>query len=570
MQKNLQPQVTKFMMSGHPSSLSSLSNNNKNPPPLSSKPLPSTFGQQQEPEEQLHSISQSSAPVGQSSNLEPTTSSVSHTHFPEQPGQSGQRTQNAVVDLNPSSPSLPPVCQQARQSSGHHVHVVSSSQQPTNSSVSEPHSASTGGGKPPGPGSGLVPKTAGTSGPKFPSSGALSSSPSSPPSSKPQQTVSSSSPCSPPSQWTTPGVSSRPPQPVLSGRPSSGGITSSTTAFNSKLPSGALHSHKSGPLSSASSVPIKLPNISKVPTRAISLPSKLNEVSTSFTKPSKAVGVRTSSQGPLPSGLSVKENSKHLASSVLKAPTSAKPSLQSSSVKHMTSISKSSHSHSSKTLSSQASSTKQVPSLMLTPSKSTSVGQVSKNTATTPLKPGLVSTSHKEEKCGLNAAPLPSKSTLTMPPPPPPTAVKRVAPAITTSQASVTTMNDEELALKLHQELNSSPRVPRLPRVRQTNITHQLTSSSQSLTVTPAKRSASAMTTPAGSSQKDHHLVNTCFVLGLLLLASPQYLCRRSAAVVLKCLMVDKHSCCCHRFCLICWAPLCELCFRGCPGCKAK
>ncbi len=127
-----------------------------------------------------------------------------------------------------------------------------------------------------------------------------------------------------------------------------------------------------------------------------------------------------------------------------------------------------------------------------------------------------------------------------------------------------------QLALKLHQELNSSPRVPRLPRVRQTNITHQLTSSSQSLTVTPAKRSASAMTTPAGSSQKDHHLVNTCFVLGLLLLASPQYLCRRSAAVVLKCLMVDKHSCCCHRFCLICWAPLCELCFRGCPGCKAK
>jgi hypothetical protein len=68
-------------------------------------------------------------------------------------------------------------------------------------------------------------------------------------------------------------------------------------------------------------------------------------------------------------------------------------------------------------------------------------------------------------------------------------------------------MNDEELALKLHQELNSSPRVPRLPRVRQTNTTHQLTSSSQSLTVTPAKRSASAMTTPAGSSQKDHHLV---------------------------------------------------------------
>jgi hypothetical protein len=83
---------------------------------------------------------------------------------------------------------------------------------------------------------------------------------------------------------------------------------------------------------------------------------------------------------------------------------------------------------------------------MSTPSKSTSVGQVSKNTATTPLKPGLVSTSHKEEKCGLNAAPLPSKSTLTMPPPPPPTAVKRVAPAIATSQAtSVTTMNDEEV-----------------------------------------------------------------------------------------------------------------------------
>jgi hypothetical protein len=99
-----------------------------------------------------------------------------------------------------------------------------------------------------------------------------------------------------------------------------------------------------------------------------------------------------------------------------------------------------------------------------------------------------------------------------------------------------------QLALKLHQELNSSPRVPRLPRVRQSNITHQLTSSSQSLTVTPAKRSASAMTTPAGSSQKDHHLVNTCFVLGLLLLASPQYLCRCSAAVLVMCLMVDKKA----------------------------
>ncbi|MCI31330.1 putative RING/FYVE/PHD zinc finger protein, partial [Trifolium medium] len=39
-------------------------------------------------------------------------------------------------------------------------------------------------------------------------------------------------------------------------------------------------------------------------------------------------------------------------------------------------------------------------------------------------------------------------------------------------------LSDEELALLLHQELNSSPRVPRVPRARHTGSLPQLTSTS--------------------------------------------------------------------------------------------
>eukprot|EP00268_Persea_americana_P064908 TRINITY_DN8595_c0_g1_i4.p1 TRINITY_DN8595_c0_g1~~TRINITY_DN8595_c0_g1_i4.p1 ORF type:complete len:1187 (+),score=321.18 TRINITY_DN8595_c0_g1_i4:422-3982(+) len=58
-----------------------------------------------------------------------------------------------------------------------------------------------------------------------------------------------------------------------------------------------------------------------------------------------------------------------------------------------------------------------------------------------------------------------------------------------------TTLSDEELALLLHQELNSSPRVPRVPRVRHTGSIPQL--SSPTATSMLAKRTSS-------SGAKDH------------------------------------------------------------------
>ncbi|XP_021900330.1 uncharacterized protein LOC110816440 isoform X2 [Carica papaya] len=64
---------------------------------------------------------------------------------------------------------------------------------------------------------------------------------------------------------------------------------------------------------------------------------------------------------------------------------------------------------------------------------------------------------------------------------------------------SSTTLSDEELALLLHQELNSSPRVPRVPRVRNAGSLPQLASSTAMSTLT--KRTSS-------SGGKDHGLVS--------------------------------------------------------------
>ncbi|KAK8586000.1 hypothetical protein V6N13_130526 [Hibiscus sabdariffa] len=60
------------------------------------------------------------------------------------------------------------------------------------------------------------------------------------------------------------------------------------------------------------------------------------------------------------------------------------------------------------------------------------------------------------------------------------------------------TLSDEELALLLHQELNSSPRVPRVPRVRQTGSFPQLASATATSML--IKRTSS-------SGRKDHSLV---------------------------------------------------------------
>ncbi|KAK8489098.1 hypothetical protein V6N13_046833 [Hibiscus sabdariffa] len=60
------------------------------------------------------------------------------------------------------------------------------------------------------------------------------------------------------------------------------------------------------------------------------------------------------------------------------------------------------------------------------------------------------------------------------------------------------TLSDEELALLLHQELNSSPRVPRVPRVRQTGSFPQLAS---------ATATSMLMKRASSSGGKDHSLV---------------------------------------------------------------
>ncbi|GMJ00484.1 hypothetical protein like AT1G32810 [Hibiscus trionum] len=60
------------------------------------------------------------------------------------------------------------------------------------------------------------------------------------------------------------------------------------------------------------------------------------------------------------------------------------------------------------------------------------------------------------------------------------------------------TLSDEELALLLHQELNSSPRVPRVPRVRQTGSFPQLAS---------ATATSILMKRTSSSGGKDHSLV---------------------------------------------------------------
>ncbi|GAQ85164.1 RING/FYVE/PHD zinc finger superfamily protein [Klebsormidium nitens] len=86
-------------------------------------------------------------------------------------------------------------------------------------------------------------------------------------------------------------------------------------------------------------------------------------------------------------------------------------------------------------------------------------------------------------------APPNPKGMAEMPPPPPPAAPKR--PAVTRSGSEPHSMNDEELALLLHQELNSSPRMPRVSRSKKPGANG----------VIPSKRSSSVLATPVRRSQ---------------------------------------------------------------------
>lgn len=81
------------------------------------------------------------------------------------------------------------------------------------------------------------------------------------------------------------------------------------------------------------------------------------------------------------------------------------------------------------------------------------------------------------------ALPIP-KGMAEMPPPPPPAAPKR--PAVARSGSDLHPMNDQELALLLHQELNSSPRMPRVSRSKKPGANG----------VVSSKRSNSPLATP--------------------------------------------------------------------------
>lgn len=113
-------------------------------------------------------------------------------------------------------------------------------------------------------------------------------------------------------------------------------------------------------------------------------------------------------------------------------------------------------------------------------------------------KHAITGTAHKNEKSSLLAAQSVLKATTAMP-----------SAHSQASNSVPTTLSDEALALLLHQQLNSSPRVPRVPRVRHAGNIPQLASSSTPSSGTNVKRPTTV--TPqcnSVSGQKDHNLVS--------------------------------------------------------------
>jgi hypothetical protein len=107
-------------------------------------------------------------------------------------------------------------------------------------------------------------------------------------------------------------------------------------------------------------------------------------------------------------------------------------------------------------------------------------------------------TAHKTEKSSLLASQSVLKAATALPSAPP-----------QVSNSVPTTLSDEALALLLHQQLNSSPRVPRVPRVRHAGNIPQLASSSTPPSCTFVKR-PTAVTPQCNSvsGQKEHNLVS--------------------------------------------------------------
>ncbi|KAL3682996.1 hypothetical protein R1sor_001018 [Riccia sorocarpa] len=309
----------------------------------------------------------------------------------------------------------------------------------------------------------------------------------------------------------SPGTSSSPTSPLVS-NPSSKAQSHSNKASGSppaqKSAQGGTSKSSSIPAHGASKVLASGTTTSKqvgtlqtsksVPTPSTPLSSKTLNVSKPSSKSSLPVskcdiGIKSSSaagssrgggNSGASSGGSAKDNVKNVSHSSSKAPPAGKIIPQQTVVKPPSS---SKHPYgTSKSVS--------------LPGQSKQLSGSSKSST----KPSPVnsSRSHKDEKSSTPPVPSVARAMSAMPPVP---SVKRSPPIALTSPAT-STLKDEEIALLLHQELNSSPRVPRVPRVRQPVPSRQSTSASLE-PLSSARSSGSA--SGAGGSYKpsaEHHL----------------------------------------------------------------
>ncbi|CAM6104415.1 unnamed protein product [Calypogeia fissa] len=424
---------------------------------------------------------------GQQGVLDPSRNESSvQAASPKEPKiATGFNSETQVSKPIPSAQVTPAICQQARQLNGiGHVYVSRkhrenhTSKDPSGTLTSQALNSSVSNTK------------ISVSALKSPSSGTSSSSPTSPlvttPSSKSQPSV--KVPESLPSQKSLSGGSTPNASASHSSSKFSGSLTSNVS--NSKQ-AGTLHSSKSTPSLPASPQSTKVASVSKQSARSNSLPvSKSGDGSNSMAKtPSGIVSSRGWNHSGSSSSAAAKENLKNSthpssksASKASEKPAGAKPP---SSGKSSHSLAPSKGSTLMKHQSGPRSNTLKASS---TPSSA-------KHTTSHHSK----SVSHKDEKSSMPSAPPVPKAMSTMPPPPQ-VSTKRSPPTVLTSSVA-TTLKDEELALLLHQELNSSPRVPRVPRVRQAGVSLQLVQPSLSSAKGPFASAASG-----GPSHKEHQM----------------------------------------------------------------
>lgn len=122
-----------------------------------------------------------------------------------------------------------------------------------------------------------------------------------------------------------------------------------------------------------------------------------------------------------------------------------------------------------------------------------------------PVKPVSISMSHKAEKSGIMSGSSSAKASTVLPPPHPTGPPDR---QLVGTNFAPPTLNDEELALLLHQELNSSPRVSRVARIRQGATAPQHLSVAQTSYHSTKRPTGVTVPTACSASQKEHHLVS--------------------------------------------------------------